>query len=59
MPIVEGLDDWARATDGLGADGVVDAVGISAAAAAGPQATPMSMSTTIVPMLRAKQRKQC
>jgi alcohol dehydrogenase/L-iditol 2-dehydrogenase len=30
-PIVDGLDDWARATDGLGADGVVDAVGISAA----------------------------
>jgi alcohol dehydrogenase/L-iditol 2-dehydrogenase len=30
-PIVEGLEDWAKATDGLGADGVVDAVGISAA----------------------------
>lgn len=30
-PIVEGLDEWAKATDGLGCDGVVDAVGISAA----------------------------
>ncbi len=30
-PIVEGLADWARAGDGLGADGVIDAVGISAA----------------------------
>ena len=30
-PIVDGLEDWASATDGLGADGVVDAVGISAA----------------------------
>ncbi len=30
-PIVDGLDDWARAVDGLGVDGVVDAVGISAA----------------------------
>jgi len=30
-PVVEGVDDWARAVDGLGADGVVDAVGISAA----------------------------
>ncbi len=30
-PLVDGLEDWARAADGLGADGVVDAVGISAA----------------------------
>ena len=30
-PLVEGVEDWARAVDGLGADGVVDAVGISAA----------------------------
>lgn len=29
-PIVEGLDDWAKAGDGLGVDGVVDAAGISA-----------------------------
>ncbi len=28
--VVEGLDDWVRAGDGLGVDGVVDAVGISA-----------------------------
>lgn len=30
-PVVEGLDEWAKATDGLGCDGVIDAVGISAA----------------------------
>ena len=30
-PIVEGLDDWARERDGLGADGVIDATGASAA----------------------------
>lgn len=28
--IVEGLEDWARAGDGLGVDGVIDAAGISA-----------------------------
>jgi len=28
--VVEGLDDWVRAGDGLGVDGVIDAVGISA-----------------------------
>src|SRR5205807_8762677 len=28
--IVEGLQDWARATDGLGVDGVIDAAGVSA-----------------------------
>ena len=30
-PIVEGLEEWSRAADGWGADGVIDAVGISAA----------------------------
>ncbi len=30
-PIVEDLEQWSRAADGLGADGVIDAVGISAA----------------------------
>lgn len=30
-PVVEGLEEWSRATDGLGVDGVVDAVGVSAA----------------------------
>jgi alcohol dehydrogenase/L-iditol 2-dehydrogenase len=30
VAITDGLDDWARATDGLGVDGVVDAAGISA-----------------------------
>jgi L-iditol 2-dehydrogenase len=29
-PIVDGLDDWAKAVDGLGVDGVVDAAGVSA-----------------------------
>ncbi|MBX3437224.1 MAG: zinc-binding dehydrogenase [Planctomycetaceae bacterium] len=29
-PIVEGLKEWARARDGLGADGVIDAAGVSA-----------------------------
>ncbi|HEX4794543.1 MAG TPA: zinc-binding dehydrogenase [Humisphaera sp.] len=29
-PIVGGLEDWARATDGLGVDGVIDAAGVSA-----------------------------
>ena len=28
-PIVEGLDDWAQAVDGLGVNGVVDAAGVS------------------------------
>lgn len=30
LPIVEGLDDWARQGDGLGVDGVIDAAGVSA-----------------------------
>ena len=30
-PIIEGAADWARAADGLGADGVIDAAGASAA----------------------------
>jgi alcohol dehydrogenase/L-iditol 2-dehydrogenase len=32
-PIVEGALQWARETDGLGADGVIDAAGVSAALA--------------------------
>src|SRR2546421_975725 len=28
-PIVDGLEDWARKGDGLGADGVIDAAGVS------------------------------
>lgn len=30
IPLTEGLEDWARARDGLGVEGVVDAAGISA-----------------------------
>ncbi len=30
VPIVSGLEEWAKATDGLGVDGVIDAAGISA-----------------------------
>src|SRR5205814_1252189 len=29
-PIVGGLEEWARATDGLGVDGIIDAAGVSA-----------------------------
>ena len=30
VPLVTGVDDWAREVDGLGADGVIDAAGVSA-----------------------------
>lgn len=30
MPLTEGVHDWARATDGLGVDGAIDAAGVSA-----------------------------